>query len=246
MRYRALVAYDGTDFLGWQSQSGNGRTVQETLSDGFSRVLREPVIVAGAGRTDSGVHASGQVIAFDTEVAFDEIDRVQRSVNGVLPDDVSVRELAKAASDFDPRRQAVRRAYRYRIWNAPVRSPVERRTSWHVPWALDRDAMAAAARIFIGQHDFASFQGADKIPRPSVRKVERSELVSDGPLVTYWIEANAFARHMVRNIVGQLIEVGAGRCTAGDVDGILAARDRTRAAPPAPPEGLFLEWVRYE
>lgn len=246
MRYRAVVAYDGTDFLGWQSQSGRGRTVQETLSVAFSTVTRESVAVVGAGRTDSGVHADGQVIAFDLHGALDQLDRVERSVNGVLPADVAVRDLAPADPGFDPRRHATRRAYKYRIWNASVRWPTERRTSWHVPWRLDGEAMDAVARVFVGQHDFASFQGADKIPRPSVRRVDRSELVRDGALLTYRIEANAFARHMVRNIVGQLVEAGQGRCSVDDVRAILAARDRGLAAPPAPPEGLFLEWVRYE
>jgi len=246
MRYRARVAYDGTDFHGWQSQGGRGRTVQESLSSALSTVARQPVSVVGAGRTDAGVHASGQVIAFDVEPGLGDLERVRRSVNGVLPRDVAVLDIAVAASDFDPRRSAVRRAYRYRIWNAPVRSPIERRTSWHVRWPLDSGALVEAAGLFVGEHDFASFQGADNIPRPSVRRVERSEFQCEGPLVTYWIEANAFARRMVRNIVGQLVEIGQGRSTVGELHAILAARDRERAAPPAPPQGLFLEWVRYE
>ena len=106
--------------------------------------------------------------------------------------------------------------------------------------------MTEAAQVFVGRHDFASFQGSDRIERPSVRRVGRSEPVRDGPLITYWIEANAYARHMVRNIVGQLVDVGRGRCTVDELRAILDARDRTKAAAPAPPQGLFLEWVRYE
>lgn len=245
MRYRATVAYDGTDFLGWQSQAGKARTVQETLADAFSTVAREPVRIVGAGRTDTGVHANGQVIAFDLETPLDLMTAL-RSVNGVLPDDVAIRDLAEASADFDPRRHATQRAYKYRIWNAPVRSPTERRTSWHVPWELDLDVMRAAAAVFVGQHDFASFQGADKIERPSVRRVDRSDVVADGSILTYWIEANAYARHMVRNIVGQVVEAGQGRCTVDDVKTILEECDRGKAAPPAPPQGLYLEWVRYE
>lgn len=245
MRYRATVAYDGTDFLGWQSQAGKARTVQETLVDAISTVAREPVRIFGAGRTDTGVHANGQVIAFDLENSLD-LSTVLRSLNGVLPDDIAIRELSEAAPDFDPRRHAKQRAYKYRIWNAPVRSPTERHTSWHVPWALDAEVLQKAAAVFVGQHDFASFQGADKIDRPSIRRVDRSEVVSDGPILTYWIEANAYARHMVRNIVGQVVEAGQGRCTVADVEKILEARDRGKAAPPAPPQGLYLEWVRYE
>ncbi len=246
MRYRALVAYDGTLFAGWQSQRDKARTVQETLSQAFSTVLRTPVNVVGAGRTDTGVHARGQVLCFDVETPIAALERVQRSVNGVLPEDVSIRELVATTPDFDPRRQAMRRAYRYCIWNAPVRSPLERRFSWHVPVALDVEAMEAAASRVVGEHDFASFQGADKMPRPSIRRVESSGFSRDGERLSYWIEANAFARHMVRNLVGQLVEVGMGRCSVAEFEGILAARDRTRAAPPAPPQGLSLEWVRYE
>ena len=245
MRYRARVAYDGTDFLGWQTQSGRGRTVQEALNRAFSTVLRGPIEVEGAGRTDSGVHATGQVIAFDANTELSEA-RIVRSVNALLPDDVAVRGLEVVGEGFDPRRHAVRRAYLYRIWNAPERSPVERRTSWHVPWKLDLDRLQAAAQQFVGIHDFASFQGADKIPRPSIREVERSGFEADGALLTYRIEANAFARHMVRNIVGQLVEVGQARCSLEQLGEILAACDRTRASAPAPPEGLFLERVDYE
>lgn len=246
MRYRALVAYDGTEFAGWQSQAGNQRTVQETLSAALATVLRQPVTPWAAGRTDAGVHASGQVVAFDVASELRDVSRLQYSINGVLPDDVTLWQLALATPDFDPRRHACRRAYRYRIWNDSHRPPFERRTSWHVATPLDVDAMCQAASALVGEHDFSSFQGADKIERPSVRRVERSDFISDGPLLTYWVEANAFVRHMVRNIVGQLVEVGLGACTAQHIETVLAARDRRCAAPPAPPEGLFLEWVRYK
>jgi tRNA pseudouridine38-40 synthase len=245
MRYRATVAYDGTDYQGWQSQAGRGPSVQETLERGFSTVLREPVRVAGAGRTDAGVHACGQVIAFDVSAPIDAPDRVLRSINGVLPRDIAVRDLTAVHADFDPRRHAVQRAYRYRIWAAPVRSPFVERTAWHVPEPLDVAAMGEAAGALVGVHDFASFQAADNVPRPSVRQVEASTVARAGDLVLFRIVANAFVRHMVRNVVGQLVEVGRGRFPAGGMTELLAARDRTRAAPTAPPHGLFLEWVRY-
>ena len=246
MRYRALVAYDGTDFAGWQSQAGNQRTVQETLAAALSQVLREPVTPLAAGRTDAGVHARGQVVAFDVARQLPDPARVQHSINCVLPEDVALRELKLAEPDFDPRRHACLRVYRYRLWNELVRPPFERRTSWHIAAPLDLEAMGEAAAAFVGEHDFTSFQGADKIERPSVRLVARSEFVAEGALVTYWVEANAFVRHMVRNFVGQLVAVGLGSCRAEEVQAILASRDRTCAAPPAPPEGLFLERVDYE
>jgi tRNA pseudouridine38-40 synthase len=246
MRYRATVAYDGTEYQGWQSQAGHGPSIQETLERALSVVLREPVRVSGAGRTDAGVHAWGQVIAFDVTAPIESLERAVRSMNGVLPRDVAVRDLAATADDFDPRRHAVRRAYRYRIWSSPVRSPFLDRTSWHLTDALDVAAMGRAAAALVGDLDFASFQGADHVPRPSRRRVAESAVEQDGELVTYRIVANAFVRHMVRNIVGQLVLVGRGAFPAVGMAELVAARDRPRAAPTAPPQGLFLEWVRYE
>ncbi len=245
MRYRATVAYDGTDFSGWQAQGGRGRTVQETLERALSLVLRERVRVAAAGRTDAGVHAWGQVVAFDASEAIASCDALRRSLNGVLPRDVAVREVAPAPPGFDPRRDATLRGYRYRIWNAPYRSPFEERRAWQVPFALDLEAMREAAAALVGRRDFASLQGADSRPRPSIRRVELSAVERRGHLVCYRIEANSFVRHMVRNIVGQLVEVGRGRFPASGIEELLAARDRRRAAATAPPQGLVLEWVRY-
>lgn len=246
MRYRATVAYDGTEYQGWQSQAGHGPSIQETLERALSIVLREPVRVAGAGRTDAGVHARGQVMAFDVAAPIESLERAVRSMNGVLPRDIAVRDLALAADDFDPRRHAVRRSYRYRIWSSPVRSPFFDRTSWHLTDVLDVVAMARAAAALVGDHDFASFQGADHVPRPSRRNVDESAVEQEGELVTYRIVANAFVRHMVRNIVGQLVLVGRGAFPADGMSRLLESRDRTLAAATAPPQGLFLEWVRYE
>lgn len=245
-RYRALVEYDGSEFAGWQSQGHRARTVQQTLADAFSVVLRESITLHGAGRTDAGVHARGQVVAFDVGAPITDPSATQRSVNGVLPGDVAVRDLERAAADFDPRRNAIERAYSYRIWNAPTRSPLDRHRSWHVPFDLDLGRAAPAAEMLLGEHDFASFQGADSVPRSSVRRVSLSSFARQGTHVEYRVQANAFVRHMVRNLVGQLVEVGLGRCSLDEFREILEARDRNRAAPPAPPQGLSMEWVRYE
>lgn len=256
MRYRAVVAYDGTAYQGWQAQP-TGPTIQQTIEAALSTVLREPIRVAAAGRTDAGVHARGQVIAFDATrdlAATPEpgasdgrspLARAWRSVNAILPDDIVLRTLECAAPGFDPRRDAIQRAYRYRIWNHPIRSPFERRFAWHVREPLDVAAMDAAARLLVGEHDFASFQGADDVPRASVRSVTRSVVERDGDVVQYDIEANSFARHMVRNIVGALVEIGRGAAPVDEMARLLAARDRRLAPPPAPPHGLCLEWVRY-
>ena len=258
MRLRARIAYDGTDFGGWQSQSGRGETIQETLEAALSTVLRREVRVVAAGRTDAGVHAAGQVIAFDVDGApfppgavadpggLAPLDGLLRSANAVLPASIVLLDLRATRPDFSPRRDAVRRAYRYRIWNSPVRSPFEARTSWHVRERLDDRAMARGAEALVGEHDFSSFQGADNVPRTSVRRVESCEVVRDRERVEVRIVANAFVRHMVRNVVGELVEVGLGRRGPEDVARLLAARDRAMAPAPAPPSGLFLERVDYE
>lgn len=254
MRYRAIVAYDGTAYQGWQAQP-SGATVQQTIEAALSTVLREPVRVVAAGRTDAGVHARGQVIAFDAvavlssepvpDAPVSPLARALRSVNAVLPEDVVLRTLEIADPGFDPRHDAVQRGYRYRIWNAEVRSPFERHRAWHVREVLDDGAMTDAASVLVGEHDFASFQGADDVPRPSVREVTRSELRREGEILEYVIEANSFARHMVRNIVGLLVEIGRGRLPSTVATVLLDARDRRIAPAPAPPLGLCLEWVRY-
>jgi tRNA pseudouridine38-40 synthase len=256
MRYRAVVAYDGTAYRGWQAQP-SGATVQQAIETALSTVLREPVRIVAAGRTDAGVHARGQVIAFDARAALSaapaagepggpsSLARALRSVNAVLPEDIVLRTLDIAAPGFDPRHDAVHRGYRYRIWNAEVRSPFERTRAWHVREPLDDVAMREAAARLVGRHDFASFQGADDVPRPSVREVSRSELGRADEVVEYVIEANSFARHMVRNVVGLLVEIGRGRLSSGAAGELLEARDRRLAPAPAPPHGLCLEWVRY-
>lgn len=256
MRYRAIVAYDGSAYQGWQAQP-SGATVQQTIEAALGTVLREPVRIVAAGRTDAGVHARGQVIAFDAGVVLSpvaaagdaatrsELARALRSVNAVLPDDVVLRTLDIAEPSFDPRHDAVQRGYRYRVWNDEVRSPFERTRAWHVREPLDDAAMTEAAALLVGEHDFASFQGADDVPRPSVRTVTRSELRRRDEVLEYVIEANSFARHMVRNIVGMLVEIGRGRIPVTTVATLLAARDRRAAPAPAPPQGLCLEWVRY-
>ena len=246
MRWRALVSYDGTDFVGWQTQSGNGRTVQEELETCLGTILREPVRVEAAGRTDAGVHATGQVIAFNLASPLLDPERALYSLNAVLPSAISVRDLFPATSGFDPRRDARRRSYRYRIGNDQWQSPFELRTVWHVREPLAVEVMREAAKSLIGRHDFYSFQTADNIVRPSVREVFCAEVLERDGKIDILITANAFCRGMVRNLVGQLVEIGKGRRTPASLAEVLAARDRSLAAPAAPPQGLFLENVEYE
>jgi len=246
MRLRLVVEYEGTRFLGWQIQPG-GPTVQGELERALGTVLRHPVRVRGAGRTDAGVHACGQVASVPVRRLPDDLRRLLRSVNALLPDDVAVRSIDVAEDAFDPRRHARSRLYEYRIWRAPAPSPFWRRWSWHVPRPLDVAAMQAGAAALAGERDFAAFCGADphEPRRTTVRRVLESAWREEGPLLVYRVEATAFLKHMVRNVVGTLVEVGLGERAAGATAALLASCDRTRAGATAPAVGLVLVEVRY-
>lgn len=242
MQYRLIVEYDGTDFHGWQLQPGK-RTVQGTLEHALAQLLGTAVRVAAAGRTDAGVHASGQVVAFRSHRALAP-ETLCRALNALTPDDLGVRVADVVASEFDVRRTARSRRYTYRLWNRRAPSPFWRRYAWHVPWALDQDAMRRAAAQLVGERDFSSFRAAGCDAAHAVRRVLSSDLACQDDLLIYEIEATAFLRHMVRNIVGTLVEVGGGR-RAPDLTPLLVARDRTQAAATAPAHGLCLTAVRY-
>jgi tRNA pseudouridine38-40 synthase len=242
MQYRLIVEYDGTDFHGWQIQPG-ARTVQATLEGALARLLGVPIRVAAAGRTDAGVHASGQVVCFHTQREI-PLHTLRSALNALTPDDLVVRAADLVAEEFDPRRAARCRRYVYRIWNRVDASPFWRRYAWHIPWVLEVELMRSAAAQLVGERDFSSFRGSGCDAVHPVRRVLRSELERRGDLIVYEIEATAFLRHMVRNIVGTLVEIGSRRREA-DLTGLLAARDRTQAAATAPPHGLCLAEIRY-
>jgi tRNA pseudouridine38-40 synthase len=246
VQLRLTVEYEGTRYCGWQLQPG-GPTVQGELERVLAVVLREPVRVRGAGRTDAGVHATGQVATARLSRPAGDLGRLRRSLNALLPDDVAVRELALVDDAFDPRRHARSRLYAYRILNAPAPSPFWRRSAWHVSSSLDATAMDSAARMLVGEHDFAAFRGTDarETPRSTVRRVLESGVDRDGPLLVYRVEATAFLKHMVRNIVGTLLDIGRGERAPAEMADVLAGRDRTRAGATAPPHGLTLVAIRY-
>jgi len=235
----AVVEYDGTDYAGFQIQ----KSIQEEIERALARVTQEEIRIFGAGRTDAGVHARGQVIAFRTAWRH-SLRELQRALNAVLPRDIAVRELALAAEDFHPRFSAVSREYRYTIWNAPVRSPLVGRFAYHFPWPLDVAAMNEAASALVGTHDFASF-GRPPKGENTVRTVYRAQCTREGSFVYFDIVANAFLQRMVRSIVGTLLEVGTGKLSPADFREILGAADRRRASPPAPAHGLCLMKVNY-
>jgi len=235
MQLKLIVEYEGTRYQGWQVQP-DGPTVQEVLERALATVLREPVRVRGAGRTDAGVHACGQVAAVKVTRVPADLGRLRKSLNALTPEDVAVREIAVVDDAFDPRRHARSRVYEYRILNTPAPSPFWRRHAWYV---------AEAAAALVGEHDFAAFRGADAEPvRSTVRRVLESR-VHAGPVLVYRIEATAFVKHMVRNIVGTLVEVGRGARPASSLGELLAGRDRTRAGATAPAHGLTLVAIRY-
>ncbi len=242
MRARAIVAYDGTDYSGFQRQA-SGPTVQQALETALAQVTQETITVLAAGRTDAGVHAVGQVIAFDTAWRHG-IDDLQRAMNAVLPADVAIQKLKEAAPGFHPRYDARSRRYRYTLYNAPLRCPLNRRYSRHVSAVLDLAAMEEAAHSLVGERDFATF-GQPPQGDITVRRVLAAGWGGGLPWLTFDIEANAFLYRMVRSIVGTLLRVGRGEMSVETFVEALAARERSRAGQTALPHGLCLMEVKY-
>jgi tRNA pseudouridine38-40 synthase len=240
---RLVIEFDGTDFHGWQRQPGL-RTVQGEVEGAIFRVSGERVGLIGSGRTDAGVHARGQVANFMTN-ARHAPDVWQAALNAHLPPDVAVVRADRAERDFHARRCAKGRVYQYRILRRPARSPLEERFAWHLAAPLDVATMRRAARRLRGKHDFSSFCAAGD--QQEDRRVELREirLRTEGERLLLTFEASRFLWHMVRNIVGFLVEVGRGKIPVREVEPILDARDRRRAGPTAPPQGLCLIEVKY-
>lgn len=243
--FRLTLEYDGRDFCGWQVQPGGRRSVQGTLEEAARQVAGGSVEVSGASRTDAGVHAEGQVARLRAATTLAP-EILARALNGVLPADLAVREVARAPEAFDPRRDARSKLYRYAIWNGPRRSPLRAARSLRVERPLDRAAMREAASQLRGTHDFRSFQAARSDPGSGLRTLSRLDLVelAPGELCLY-VEGDAFLRHMVRILTGTLLEVGRGRRAASGLPALLAARDRRAAGPTAPAHGLTLVRIRY-
>ena len=243
MNVKLTIEYDGTEYHGWQIQP-NGLTIQEVLEQAIEKLLGIRPRLNGSGRTDAGVHALGQVANFICEREVD-LRQLHRGLNAVTPPDIVVKEVERVADSFDARRDCRSRVYQYRIWNHPLPTVFYRRYSWHVYDPLNLEAMEEAVRFLEGEHDFASFQASGCDAAHSVRKVYRNTLCRQEEFLIYTIEATAYLRHMVRNIIGTLVEVGRGERSVTDFADLLRARDRTRAGPTAPPQGLFLVEVKY-
>lgn len=238
------LEYDGSRFLGWQTQPGGG-AIQDAVEAALAAIAGEPISLTAAGRTDRGVHARLQVAHFDTRAARPQSAWV-RGVNAFLPESVAVLWAAPVSDEFHARFSARSRTYRYQLLNRPVRPALEaRHAGWHHA-PLDVDAMREGARALIGEHDFSAFRAAECQAKTPVRLVHSIEIEKRGERIDFVIRANAFLHHMVRNIVGTLVYVGNGRQPAAWVAEVLASRDRSRAAPTFAPEGLYLEAIEYD
>jgi len=249
--YRATLAYDGTDFFGWQLQSRgrSGRTIQGVLEAALAKLAggsRVPIV--GAGRTDAGVHALGQVASFELARDF-EPSALVRALNALLPEDVRVRAAAFAPAGFHARKSARSKLYRYVLDSGPLQLPHRRRVAGHVAAALDEPAVCEAVSLYRGRRDFASLASAGGSAATTVRTVTRSEAwfadADEGRTLVYEVEADGFLRRMVRSMVGGLIAVGRGAVSVEELGRALESRDRGAWPPPAPARGLTLVRVDY-
>jgi tRNA pseudouridine38-40 synthase len=258
--FKITLSYDGTNYVGWQRQAA-GTSVQGLIEDALRELDGREVVLHGAGRTDAGVHALGQVASCALDRAI-ESGVLLRALNARLPPDVRVVSAEEAAPDFHARFRATAKTYRYRISNADLINPFERHYAWHVFGPLDVEAMDAAARALEGRHDFAAFQTSSGTARTTERTVTRSRVTREnlehtglalrvprvlrgGDLIVYEITGDGFLRHMVRAMAGTLVEIGRGRWPIEQMREVLDSRDRGRAGPTAPACGLFLVGVEY-
>jgi tRNA pseudouridine38-40 synthase len=243
-RYKLTIEYDGTPYVGWQIQD-NGPTVQGALTDAVAAFAGERAAVQGAGRTDAGVHALGQVAHVDLAKDWDD-DTVRDALNFHLrPRPIAVLDARHAAPDFDARFSAIKRHYLYRISNRRADLALDVNRSWRVPRLLDTAAMHAAAQLLIGRHDFTTFRAAECQAKSPVKTLDTLDVTRDGDDVRITTSARSFLHHQVRSMAGSLVHVGEGKWSAADLAAVLAARDRTACGQVAPPHGLYLVRVEY-
>ncbi|MFZ0334955.1 MAG: tRNA pseudouridine(38-40) synthase TruA [Candidatus Acidiferrales bacterium] len=247
---KLTLAYDGVKFHGWQIQPGVA-TIQGSLTDVVRKITQEPVTIHGASRTDAGVHALGQVASFKTRSAL-TAEELRRALNALLPPAIRVVAAEEMGPDFHARWRAMEKTYHYRIFRGAVVSPFEYRRVLHYPYPLNEETMAAAAKCFVGEHDFTSFtasSGSEETDkdRSPVRMICRSELErrAEEQEIVYIVTGKSFLRYMVRKIVGTLLEVGRGKLGVEEIPELFEARDRSRSGATAPPEGLYLVSLKY-
>jgi tRNA pseudouridine38-40 synthase len=246
---KLTLSYDGTDFSGWQVQP-DAPTIQGTLSSAIGRLTGEIVLPQGSGRTDAGVHALAQVATFSTASSV-PTENFTKALNDILPASIRILDVAEVAADFHARKSARAKTYRYRIYREPICPPFLARYVWHFPYPLDEKAMAEAAQLAVGEHDFTSFaavdpeRGRDNEELSNVRRVLSSSFAREGEELVYSVRGNGFLHHMVRNLVGTFILVGKATLGPSDIARILNARNRSAAGATAPANGLCLMGVEY-
>lgn len=246
--FKLVLAYDGSDFSGWQVQPDR-ETIQGTLASAIGRITGENVLPQGSGRTDAGVHALAQVATFTTSSPI-PAENLGKALNDILPPSIRVSEVAEVPDDFHARKSARAKTYRYRIYRGPVCPPFLARYVWHYPYPLDEGAMEDAAGLVEGEHDFTSFAAVDperghEEPISNVRQILASTWKIDGDEFVYQVCGSGFLHHMVRNLVGTFLLIGKGTLTPSDVTGILRARNRSLAGATVAASGLFLVNVKY-
>lgn len=242
---RLEIEYDGTRYNGWQIQNKHkSKTIQQVLENTLQKILQEKIKLIVSGRTDSGVHAKGQVANFKTNSPITLL-RLQKALNGLLPKDISINKIEERRLNFHSRFDAKSKLYRYTILNGPHPCALQSRYVFYFPHPLNIRIMRKEAKTLVGRHNFKSFQAADKKDAGSVRRIEKLNIVKEGNLIYIYIMGDGFLYNMVRNIVGTLIEIGRGRFKEGELKKILAAKDRRRAGPIAAAKGLFLLKVEY-
>ncbi|MFH1394871.1 MAG: tRNA pseudouridine(38-40) synthase TruA [Candidatus Omnitrophota bacterium] len=240
---KLVIAYDGTNYKGWQLQK-TGVTIQRKIEEAIEKIFKKKHRIYSAGRTDSGVHAQGQVVHFKTKVPV-PTNKIPSIINTVLPSDIAVKAAKEVSADFHAQFNAKQKHYRYYILNSLERDPFEERYAWRVSYKLNVSLMRKEANVLKGKHDFKSFQAADKLERRSVRKIFSIIVKKHKSFIVIDVKGDGFLYNMVRNIVGTLVEIGRGYFPSGSMKEILKSKNRKKAGPTAPAKGLFLMEVKY-
>ena len=242
---RLLLQYEGTRYQGWQRQTSSENTIQGRLETLLTKMCGEPIELQGSGRTDAGVHARGQVANFHTNCSM-PVEEMLSYMNRYLPEDIAVIRIAEAAPRFHSRLNAVGKCYCYKVWNSSVPDVFMRRYALQFPEKLDMEAMKEAASLLCGEHDFKAFTSAKKGKKSTVRTIEDISIEKEGDMITFTFRGNGFLHHMVRILVGTLLETGLGKRRADSIPGLFASKERAEAGPLVPAKGLTLLAVYYE
>lgn len=241
---KLTLEYDGTNYYGWQKQP-DATSVEEMLEKAIAKITKEEVNVTGSGRTDSRVHAMGQVANFYTDSKIPS-EKFALALNSMLPKDISVKKSEEVSLDFHSRYDAIGKEYKYVIYNSKTRSPLKRNFAYHVNYDLDRKAMKTALNYFLGEHDFCGFMSTGSSIKGTVRTISYVNFVEDGDTLELTFRGNGFLYNMVRIIVGTVVDVGIGKIDKNSIADIIESKERNRAGHTAPPEGLYLSRVFYK